>query len=61
MLCSFLLQGFCLKCLGVVMKKATKKEFIQSCMQAMFAAVDHRKEVCSIYPSVCIVYLSLSL
>ena len=38
------MQGFLYKCLGVVMRKSTHKQFVQSTLEVMFASIKHASQ-----------------
>ena len=38
-------QGFLFKCLGVVMRKATQRQFVQKLLDTIFATVKHSNQV----------------
>lgn len=37
-------QGFLYKCLGVVMRKTTHKQFVQTSLEMMFSSVKHTSQ-----------------
>ena len=39
------MQGFGYKCLGVVMRKATHKKFVQDHLKLMFSSVKHYSQI----------------
>ena len=46
-------QGFLFKCMGVVMRKAAQRQFVQKLLDTMFSTVKHssqvEREVCAYY------------
>ena len=40
-----ILQGFLFKCVGVIMRKATQRQFVQKLLDAMFATIKHSNQV----------------
>ena len=41
----YILQGFLFKCVGVIMRKATQRQFVQKLLDAMFATIKHSNQV----------------
>lgn len=63
--CIIFFQGFLYKCLGVVMRKTTHKQFVQNSLEMMFGTVKHtsqeEREVCIIeYTVVCNYFMMCS-
>lgn len=39
------MQAFLFKCLGVIMRKATQRQFVQKLLDTVFSAVKHSNQV----------------
>ena len=44
-ICFYILQGFLYKCMGVILRKATHKQFVQNHLDMMFATIKHTSQV----------------
>lgn len=42
---TFCVQAFLFKCLGVIMRKATQRQFVQKLLDTVFSAVKHSNQV----------------